>query len=140
MKHIILIIFAIFNWPSITYGQNTLNERDFRVVNDTDLSFDLQPQAFQGAYYTAFPLELRPSSEILFSLKSYDPIQTANGIMIFMLSGRYVFSLVIKEQMVSIHGCKSKNVFYHPEDYVCSISTFQGRKSLNISRLSNAKK
>ena len=140
MKHFILIIFAIFNFASTTYGQNVLSERDFKVVNDTDLTFDLQPQAFQGAYYTAFPLELNPSSEILFSLKSYNPIQTANGILIFMLSGRYVFSLVIKEQMVSIHGCKSKNVFYHPEDYVCTITSSEGKKSLNISRPSNAKK
>ena len=69
MNHLIFIIFVLFNWAGITYGQGVLSEREFKIVNDTDLTFYLHPNAFEGAYYSAFPLDLHPSSEILFSLK-----------------------------------------------------------------------
>ena len=118
---------------------SSLEQRAVSVINDTDINFSMQPYAFGNADFTPFSYELKQHTRVNFNLNSADLVQPANGIVVFMLSGRYVFSLVMKDQSVSVHGCKSKNVFYHPAEYVCTLSGDEnGVNKLHIMRPVNA--
>tara|TARA_B100001989_G_scaffold237287_1_gene199833 strand:- start:1187 stop:1642 length:456 start_codon:yes stop_codon:yes gene_type:complete len=113
----------------------SLEQRAISVINDTDINFSMQPYPFGNADFSAFSYDLQQYSRVDFHLNSADLIQPANGIVVFMMSGRYVFSLVMKDQSISVHGCKSKNVFYHPAEYVCVLkSEDTGVNTLHIMR------
>lgn len=117
---------------------NSFSQRHITIINETDLTFDLQTRPFEGADFSSFPFVLSSGSTLKTSLSSFDPRLNANGLILFSLHSGYVFSLIMKDAIVSVHGCKSKNVFYHPEDYVCQLSdTEQGGKKLLITRPSS---
>ena len=119
--------------------QAGLDHRSIAIINETDIAFSLQPYAFGTADFSPFSYELKNNSRVDFSLNSPDSIQSANGIVVFMLAGHHAFSLVMKDQIVSVHGCKSKNVFYHPADYVCVLkNSDNGASTLRVMRPSDA--
>jgi len=134
-----LFLLLLLNLPQAMLADTALSKRPILVTNQSNLSFDVQPKPFDGSYFTPFAYTLFPQSQLSFSLESYNDLSAANGVVVFMLGGRYVFSLVIKDQMISVHGCKSKNVFFHPDDYVCQLKDgSDGIKELLIMRPSDA--
>ena len=97
-------------------------ERMITVVNETDLHFDLQPRAFDGSDFSSFPYTLSAKQSMETILASHDHVSSANGLILFSLSSGYVFSLILKEAAVTMHGCKSKRVFFHPDEYICRLT------------------
>ena len=117
---------------------NAFSQRHITIVNETDLTFDLQTRPFEGSDFTPFPFVLSSGATLQTNLNSFDSQLNANGLILFSLNSGYVFSLIMKDAIVSVHGCKSKNVFFHPEDYVCQLSdTEHGGKKLLIKRPSS---
>ena len=112
-----------------------LSTREFSIANQTDISFSLLPKPFEGASFSSIDSIIQPGQTIQTTLSTADGIRSANGVLAFHLDNHYVFSLVIKDAIVSMHGCKSKPVFYHPEEYVCTLSRLpSGVNQLLIQR------
>ncbi len=119
----------------VCYAQMSFSTRTFVVSNTSDLAFTLQLRPFEGSQFSDIPLKLLPGEELKTTLSSIDNVRSANGVIVFQMDARYVFSLVIKDAIVSVHGCKSKPVFFHPEEYVCLLTdSDNGEKRLMIQR------
>ena len=128
-----LVIFSFM--VSALYAQSSLSQRRFSIANETDLSFYLLPKPFEGAEFSSFNPTILPGQTIHTTLSTFDGIRNANGVLAFHLDNHYVFSLVVKDALVSVHGCKSKPVFFHPEEYVCALDDLPtGEKRLLIQR------
>lgn len=129
----VLVIFILL--ASTLCAQPSLSQRPFSVTNETDLSFYVLPKPFDGAEFSSFNSTIQPGQTIRTTLSTFDGVRNANGVLAFHLDNHYVFSLVVKDAIVSVHGCKSKPVFFHPEEYVCGIDDLpNGEKRLLIQR------
>lgn len=120
-------ILAVAGDASYDFGQ-----RQLHLINKTDLNFSMQPNAFDDGYFSPPSFSMPQQSEQDLALVSYTPPRPANGVLLFMLQDRYVFSVIFKDQSASIHGCKSKTVFFHPDDYTCQLSYDDGTYTLTV--------
>lgn len=110
----------------------TFEHRKLRLINNTSLDFSMQPNAFEGAYFAPPSFSMSKHSQQDLALVSHIPPRPANGVLLFMLQDRYVFSVIFKDQSASVHGCKSKTVFFHPDDYVCQLVYDDGTYVLTV--------
>jgi len=108
------------------------DQRKLRLINNTAINFSMQPNAFDGGYFSPPSFSMPGQSQQELTLLSYTPPRPANGVLLFMLQDRYVFSVIFKDQSASIHGCKSKTVFFHPDDYTCQLSYDDGTYTLTV--------
>ena len=135
MLHRLIGLYFFLLMQCVCYAQTPLSTRSFVVSNTSDLTFTLQLRPFEGSQFSETPLKLLPGEALKTTLSSIDSVRNANGVIVFQMDARYVFSLVIKDAIVSVHGCKSKPVFFHPEEYVCLLTdSDNGEKWLTIQR------
>ena len=106
------------------YANHPLSSlRHIKIINHSELTLSIHHSPYSGSSFGRLEKSVERGQTV--DLELFNEIENANGLLAFSTNDKYLFSLIIKDKVVNVHGCKSKQVFFHPEDYLCTLKKDQ---------------
>jgi hypothetical protein len=119
---LLLLNFILPASAAYTFGDDrpSSHQRILHISNHSALHFDLSMYLFPNTQIANPVSSIAPTQNATLTLQNdYAPF--ANATVWFKLDNHTVFSVIMVDKLVSLHGCKSKNTLFHKSNYICQL-------------------